>query len=355
MRTFNPGPEYSQIISHLLTGKSAREIGRIMGYKSGGTVSKKIKRLINHGYLINHTGPDNRFYSITLKGYSILGNKWAEESSTQSGKVEALVENSDKFYRLHALQIKYWLKTPLPAENIHIISFKDHPTHLRNLRNHSDLIVEFKDFNVTVSTRAIKFTNLEVRMPYKEVYDPHTLLTKAMDLIEPEVEHIESLLSKHIPGLKLRRLANNVLDAIVTRGEIAIENDELAINVGKIQKDTGEKLRIYDPDDGKISEIVDFSKGPAEFESVHPKKLIENLEIYKQFLDDLNSGEFYDRINKIVEVQEKTMQIQEKQEEIQKNAFSQFDERINEHLNLVNNLATQFFHALDELKNYMMR
>ena len=57
---------------------------------------------------------------------------------------------------------------------------------------------------------------------------------------------------------------------------------------------------------------------------MHAKKLIENLEIYKQFLDDLNSGKFYDRINKIVEVQEKTMQIQEKQEEIQKNAFSQY-------------------------------
>ena len=61
MRTFNPRPEYFQIISYLSTGKAAREIGRIMGYKSGGTVSKKIKRLIDHGYLINHTGPDNRF------------------------------------------------------------------------------------------------------------------------------------------------------------------------------------------------------------------------------------------------------------------------------------------------------
>jgi len=353
MRTFNPGQEYSQIIYYLLRGKSAREIGRIIGYKSGGTVSKKIKKLINYGYLINHAGPDNRFYSITSKGYSIL--KRVEKSSTQSVKVEARTEKPDKFYRLHALQIKYWLKTPLPAENIHIISFKDHPTHLRNLRNHSDLIVEFKDFNVTVSTRAIKFTNLEIRMPYNEVDDPDILLTKAMDIINPEVEHIESLLSKHIPGLKLKRLANNVFDAIVTRGEIAIENDELAIDVGQIQRNTGEKLKIYDQYDKNISEIVDFSKGPAEFESVHPKRLIENLEIYKQFLDDLNSGKFYERINKIVETQEKEIQIQEKQEEIQKNAFNQFDERINEHLNLVNNLATQFFHALDELKNYIIR
>ena len=39
-----------------------------------------------------------------------------------------------------------------------------------------------------------------------------------------------------------------------------------------------------------------------------PAFVILILEIYKQFLDDLNSGKFYDRINKIVEVQEKTMQ-----------------------------------------------
>lgn len=329
-----------------------------MGYRSAGTAQKKIDRLAQYGYIVKHHGPDHPEITITLSGYSLLealkqNGNGTEKPLTGSFKVEAPAEKRKKFFRLHALQIKYWLREQIPEENIHLIQFRDHPTRLRNLRNHCDLIVEFKDFNVTVTTRALKITGIEVRLPYEEVNDPDVLLEKAGDIIAPEIENIEGMLSKHIPGLKLRRLAGGVLDANVVKGEIAIENDGAAINIGKIQKQTGEKFKVYDRKDGKLAAIVDYSKGPPEFETIHPQNFVEHIRTWKAFADDLLSGEFYEKQRKFQESLQSIVDLQKKQEELQANSFKQFDERINQHLDLINGLAAQFFHALDELKNYM--
>ena len=359
MRDFNPGFDYAQIVSYLLQGKSAREINRILGYKSSSTVQKKINRLAKHGYVVKHMGPDHPGITITLTGYTLLEllnqkGSTVEKNLTQSLKVEAPVEKSAKFFRLHALKIKYPYRERLPPENIHLITFRDHPTRLKNnLRNHVDLVVEFKDFNITVTTKSLIFTNLEVRLPYEEVEDPEILLEKARELFEPEVENIESILRKHIPRLALKRLAGNILDARVVKGEIALENDESAIKIGEIQKDSEEKFRIYDREDGKLSAIVDFSKGPAEFETVHPQKFVDKMRIWKAWADDLLSGDFFERQRKFQESLEAMQQIQKKQEELQANSFKQHDERIDQHLDLINNLATQFFHALDEMRQIM--
>lgn len=360
MRSFDPGLDYAQIVSYLLQGKSAREINRIMGYKSAATVQKKIDRLAKHGYIVKHQGPDHPGITITLTGYTLLeilkqSGSMTERDLTGSVNVEAPLETPGKYFRLHALQIKYWYREPLPPENIHLIQFRDHPTRLRNLRNHADLIVEFKDFNVTVTTRALKFTDIEIRLPYEEVEDPEILLEKARDMIAPEIENIERLLQRHIPRLALRRLASGALDARVVKGEIALENDEVAIKVGEIQKNSDEKFRVHDRQDGKLAAIVDFSKGPPEFETVHPKNFTEHMRIWKAWTDDLISGEFYERQRQTQEMIHSISEVQKKQEELQANSFKQYDERVNQHVDLINNLATQFFHALDELKNYVVQ
>lgn len=367
MREFTPGLDSAQIIAYLLQGKSAREIGRIMGYASSATAQKKIDRLVKHGYLIKHAGPDHPWITITLTGYALLEvlkqtGSATENPLTQSAKVEAPTEKG-KYFRLHALQIKYWFRSPLPAENIHLIQFRDHPTRMRNLKNHSDLILEFKDFNVTVTTRALKFTDIEVRIPYEEVEDPEILLERARDLIAPEVEHIEMILQKHIPGLKLRRLANGVFDANVVRGEIALENDEIAMKVGEIQKNSNEKFRIYDRDDGKLSALVDFSTGDPEFETVHPRTFMEKMRIWKGFADDLLSGDFYERqrqftenqmklqetMKQLAESQNAVLSMQVKSEVIQANSFKQHDERIMQNQELIAVLTRNVFNAINEL------
>lgn len=361
MRDFVPGFDYAQIISFLLQGKSNREIGRLMGYSSNGTAQKKINRLAKHGYIVRHMGPNHPGITITLLGYTLLeqikeSGSATEKSLTQSVNVEAPAEKSRKYFRLHALQLKAWFREPLPSESIHLIQFRDHPTKLRSLRNHSDLIIEFKDFNVTVSTRALKFTDMQVRLPYEEVEDPEILLEKARDLIAPEVENIEMLLQKHIPRLKLRRLAGGAIDLHVIKGEIALENDEVALNVGKIQDDSEEKFRIYDREDGKLSAIVDASKGPYEFETVHPKNFVESMRIWKSFADDLLSGDFYERqrrfqdsLTTLAETQKNIADLQEKSERIQANSFKQHDERIMQNQELIASLAQNAFNAINEL------
>ena len=357
MREFVPGFDYAQIVSYLLQGKSAREINRIMGYKSSATVQKKINRLAKHGYVAKHMGPDHPGITITLTGYTLLELMREKGSTigkgiTQSSKVEAPIEKSAKFFRLHALKVKYPYREAIPAESIHLIQLRDHPTKLKtNLKNHADLFISFTDFNVTVTTRSLIFTNIMVRLPYEEVEDPEILLEKAREMFEPEVENIEMILRKHIPRLALRRLAGGVLDGKVIRGEIALENDESAIKIGEIQKNSDEKFRIYDRDDGKLSALVDFSKGPAEFETVHPQKFVDKMRIWKAWVDDLLSGDFFERQKNFQNSLESLAQRQQKQEELQSTSFRQHDERLNQHLDLLNNLATQFFHALDELKN----
>ncbi len=181
------------------------------------------------------------------------------------------------------------------------------------------------------------------------------------DIIQPEIENIEMILKKHIPKLRLKRLANNVLEGRVVKGEIALKNDGLAIKVGDIQKESGLKLRVYDPDDGELAEIGDFSKGSPELETVHPKNFLTHMQNYKKLLDDLNTGQFYDRIRKILDTQEKLAdsivqlkEVQGKQEQIQASGFQQPDERINSSMDLVDNLAKQFFSALTQMRDYVV-
>ena len=75
--------------------------------------------------------------------------------------------------------------------------------------------------------------------------------------------------------------------------EIALTNDGLAQRVGIIQKETGQKLHVYN-DKGELDWIVDFSTGDPEIESVNkdPGRAIQNMEVYHKFLKGLTRGDF---------------------------------------------------------------
>lgn len=314
-RSFSPSIKQALICKYLLEGKSIREIARAMD-TNPGTLQRAIRRLENHGYLSRQVRSSQSFYTLTLLGYSLLeivknqkGNT-TENNLTGSLK-EATPQKNDQYWRLHALQFKIPLVESFHPEDIHLIQFRDHPTKLRNLKNHADLIVEFMDFSVTMTTKALKITGLQIRLPYEEVEDPAILLEKAADVFRPELENIEMLFRKHYPKFRLKRMTNNAIIVQPLKGELALEKDTLAIKVAKLQeKDKANKLKVYDPDDGKLAVIVDLSMGP-EIEGVHPKKFIDHMSIYKGFLDDLISGKFYKKFEIIADTQEKITKTQE--------------------------------------------
>ena len=360
MREFKPTIYHAWIVRHLLAQKSIREISRIMG-RTPKNILFAIQRLADKGYVIKEVRSDHSFYSLTLLGYSLLqmlkneeGNT-TEKTLTEGLKRETPTEKPSQFWRLHALQFKIPLKERLPPESIHLIQFRDHPTRIRKLENHSDLIVDFQDFSVTLTTRAIKVTGIQIRLPYQEVDSTEELLRQAAEVFMPEIENIEMILRKHFPRVKLRRLANNVLDVQVVKGELALEGDVLAVKVGKIQKETGEKLKVKDPVDGKTAFIVDFSTGEGpEAEGVHPKNFAEHMQIYKNFLDDLISGKFYERFEVISHVQEEQQEILKKTQELNKDLTVRTDESINQVIDLIQKMSVQFYSSLEEMRKVVV-
>ena len=356
MRVFKPTVQHAWIARHLLAQDSIRGIARFL-HKSPKTVLYAVNRLEKHGYIEKQVKSDHSYYTLTNLGYALLemlkGNT-TENILTESVKRETLTEKHQKFWRLHALQFKIPLREAIPSESIHLIQFKDHPTRLRNLQNHADLIVEFQNFTCTLTTRALKITGIQVRLPYEDIEDPEILLQKAAEIFMPEIENLESIFRKHFPRLKLRRLANNTIDVKVVKGELALEADELAVKVGDIQKKTGEKLKVYDPEDKKLSMIVDFSMGPPELEGVHPKKFIETMQIYKGFLEDLTSGKFYKRFEAIQEVQEEQQTILKKTQELSKDLTVRTDESINQVIDLIQKISVQFYSSLEEMRKVVV-
>ena len=358
MRAFVPTMRHAMIASMLLRGKPVRQIAREMN-QNPGTFSRTVKRMERNGYIMKQFRSHHTQYSLTLLGYSLLDmirTKDQKGNTTGNGLTGSVIratptEKTQQFWRLHALQFKIPFVEAFRPDSIHLIQLKDHPTRLRQLNNHSDLLVEFQDFTCTITTRALKITGIQVRLPYEDVEDPEVLLEKARDMFMPEIEHLEMIFRKHFPRLKLRRLANNVIDVKVVKGELALEQDALAMKVGDIQKKTGEKLKIYDPEDGKLSEIVDFSMGPdvPEFESVHPGKFIDNMQIYKGFLEDLNSGKFYQRFEAIQKIQEDQQQLLKKTQEIGLDQSRRTDESIAQVIDLISKVSLQFYSSLNDL------
>lgn len=358
MRAFVPTMRHAMIASMLLRGKPVRQIAREMN-QNPGTFSRTVKRMERNGYIMKQFRSHHTQYSLTLLGYSLLDmirTKDQKGNTTGNGLTGSVIratptEKPAQFWRLHALQFKIPFVEAFRPDSIHLIQLKDHPTRLRQLNNHSDLLVEFQDFTCTITTRALKITGIQVRLPYEDVEDPEVLLEKARDMFMPEIENLEMIFRKHFPRLKLRRLANNVLDVQVVKGELALEQDTLAIDVAEVQEKTGEKLRIYDPEDGKLSFIVDMSKGP-EAEGVHPKKFIYYMQVYKSFLDDLFTGKFYERFEAIQKVEQDQQQILKKTQELALQHTQRTDESISQVIDLVQKVSLQFYSSLNELKTY---
>lgn len=351
-RTLIPSPRHSEILKRILIGNPLRQIAKELKINPGN-LTRTVNRLVRDQYLIRVLRSNHVQYGLTLKGYGLLSDQIQRDNMTENNphvirQKTALIEKPKKYWRLHRLQFKIPYVNPLKSSSIHLIELKDHPVKLRRLYNHDDLIVQFQDFVCTLTTRALKISGIQIRVPYEEVEDPQVLLDRAAAIFAPEIENLERMFRKFYPEIRLRRMANNVFDIRIAIGELAIEADELAMNVDKITKQTGQKLRIYDPEDKKLSLIVDNSFGP-EFESVHPRKFMDNMEIYQSFLTDLVSGKFYGSLNEISEGLKSLQEEHKKSIELQANGYKQSDDRIMQVVDLIEKLALTVNRSISEL------
>ena len=90
-------------------------------------------------------------------------------------------------------------------------------------------------------------------------------------------------------------------------------------------------------------DIIDFSER-------YPGKFIDNMQIYKGFLEDLNSGKFYQRFEAIQKIQEDQQQILKKTQELALQHTQRTDESISQVIDLVQKVSLQFYSSLNELK-----
>lgn len=350
-RTLIPSPRHALILKMILAGNTQRQISKALKI-SPPNLSRIIRRLEKYQYLVRLYRSNHVQFTLTLNGYGLLSSKIPKEpidKITQGDQIDkgnyhmetqeaTITEKPRKYWRLHRLQFKIPFIEPLKSNEIHLIKLKDHPVKLRALWNHNDLIVEFQNFVCTLTTRALKITGIQIRMPYEEVEDPHELLDKAAQIFMPEIENLEAFFKKYYP-IKLKRMSNNVFDVKLVIGELAIEQDELALNVDTVSKKTGQKLRVYDPEDGTLSMIVDKSMGPPEIESKHKRKFMDNMEIYQSFLTDLISGKFYQGLTALSEGISSLETSSKKIMDLHSEGYKQHDERINQVMDLIEKLA----------------
>lgn len=357
-RTLIPSDRHAMILKRILGGDPLREISRTMKIDPGN-LSRIIKRLVQYGYLVKLYRSNHVQYSLTLEGHALL-SKYIHTKQLTKGNLDTKgnnhmvreetteTEKPVKYWRLHRLQFKIPFVVPLKSSSIHLIKLKDHPVKLRELWNHNDLIVYFQDFVCTLTTKALKITGIQIRLPYEDVTDPHELLDKAAQVFMPEIEHLEAFFQRYYP-IKLKRLSKNVFDVKLVIGELAIEQDELALKVDVIQKETHKKLRIYDPEDGRLSMEVDCSRGHPELESKHRHKFMDNIEIYQGFLTDLISGKFYQSLTVLSEGIATLEATSKKVMDLHADGFRQHDERIGQITDLIEKLALTVNKSIGDL------
>lgn len=90
---------------------------------------------------------------------------------------------------------------------------------------------------------------------------------------------------------------------------------------------------------------------PPEFESVHSRKFIDNMQIYRSFLEDLNSGKFYTRFTMTQKGQMVQQEILKKTYEISLDHSKRTDESISQVTDLVQKVSLQFYSSLNDQKS----
>lgn len=318
--SFRIKPNHVIVLDLLGQGKTQEEIASILG-RNKSSVSRMVKRIQEHGLVRNPVRTNRKIFSLENDGYNVVKavrEQVQTKSATSKEQLFHQVGEKSNFpgkpkmeFRLHALLLEFPLVSPINLKkSMRTFRFEDHPTLLKDISNprlrelysektgngHTDLIFDYKDFTVTLTTRTLIITDLRIVLPFDSVHNAQELFTRVIDIISPEIAFLESRFQAVFKGFHIKKGIEGLNSSYVldtARLEIALTNDGLAVKAGQIQKETGEKLRVYN-NQGELDWIVDFSTGAPEIESVNrdPGTALRNMEIYNKFLKDLTAGYF---------------------------------------------------------------
>ena len=225
--------------------------------KDKRNVSKYLNRLIKRGFIKRQ----KHGHYIVLK-------------SPISEQVVAVGKEKSDYFRYHNLQIEVRLR----KEDIKTICNKV----IRNM--------EHKDnpnglyFNYLL-TGLISNDSLYLYFP------------KNWDVIADDMDSLMVKVYNEIMDI-LYKWSNKFKVGLFKDGRVNfnIRNQHIAICKNGVVKEFKNKkitdLVIYDKDDGKARFLMDFSKGIAELEAVHPQKATDDIQEAKFFMETLKEGRY---------------------------------------------------------------
>jgi hypothetical protein len=225
--------------------------------KDKRNVDKAIKRLKDKGFITN----------ISRGVYSVKKSPISKQGVTPS-------PHNPNYFRLHSLEIRA------------NISNDD----LRRLRNLIIKTTSYKNQPNGVYFRYLVSGLLTTKGLYLTFPGDWDIKADTkVDLINLAYDEIMKTLSKWEQKYKIGIFKDNKVNFEIVNMHIAIAKNGV---VKEFKQAKISQFKVVDDYDGKTRFLMDFSKGLAELEAVHPNKAFDDSEEAKFFMNTLKDGHF---------------------------------------------------------------
>ena len=265
--------------------KLSKDIGNIL-FLSKGAVSKRIRRLEAHNYIVSKKVGIIREIDLTPEGNSLL-EQFTNAGTPKSGNYQVNYLETHKI-RIEALEFKVPLKERIkPFEKMPLLSGLN--AKVINDRGYSEIIIEMDNNTYRITSKSMLF---HLKERYITLQDD---ILKAYIQVMQELSSICNFFSQK--GIQLQRYTKDRYKIHPLKTEIAFEHNEIANK----SKDEKIPIKIFDKQDGKLRAEVDMSKGFPEFEFKHPKKSWSDGMNFTDTMQQLFDGRFQQFQNGVME------------------------------------------------------
>ena len=275
MRPFKPSARHEAIIEGLSQGQSIRKIAASLDLNPS-TIMRDIAQMAKRGYIAKQLRSNQVLYSILPMGVELMQHPLRENLT--GGSINATPRESDMKIRLHRLQIKFDLVSPIKDPSV--IKFHDFPSKIIPLEHWSKNIIQFEDFTAIISTKSLIITGVQRYLTASDNIEAQE--SDIMSEIIPFAEQVESKIRRIHHDFRLKRLDRGILSGKIISREFAYEHHPIA--------EKAKTMRI-DAQDGKPRIIVDQSKGFPELETVHRDTASEDMEMLTRNTEVLASAD----------------------------------------------------------------
>lgn len=235
----------------------------------------RIKALQKYGYLNKVDKGTFVELSLTEKGLRVVSDNLTKDLTASTLQTHQ--------YRLHRCEASCTLLTSLPPDMpIYLISSRKIDYEPLGLKNHNSVSFIYKEIRAELTPTHLIVKCPQLTLPFNE--NPEKLKAMAMDALTPMFLEVEKGL-----GIKLKRLAKDVLALGIVRLEIAMTDNEVAKEVQKRE----DRLVLRDKKDGKRRVIIDASPPHgADLEAVHRQHAFYDIEKLGKFTEAVYTGKF---------------------------------------------------------------